>query len=65
MEDRDRFRGLYLLEWDEAEARAKAHDLCLEQTVECRQRSSPRVHPGPVVGRLEAFDVRIGARTGR
>jgi ribulose-bisphosphate carboxylase large chain len=57
MEDRDRFAAWYLLSGDEAEARAKAHDLCLEQTVECPAEILPAGFiPDQVVGRLEAFE---------
>jgi ribulose-bisphosphate carboxylase large chain len=54
--DCDRFAAWYLLTGDEAEARSKAEDLCLEQTVECPQEILPAGFiPDQVVGRLETF----------
>ena len=54
--DCDRFAAWYLLRGDEAEARAKAADLCLEQTVECPAAILPEGFiKDQVVGHLEAF----------
>jgi ribulose-bisphosphate carboxylase large chain len=52
----DRFLVRYRLTGDEIEARAKAADLCLEQTVECPADILPRGFiPDQVVGRLESL----------
>jgi len=57
MEDRDRFAAWYCFTGDEAEARAKAKDLCLEQTVECPAEILPAGFiPDQVVGRVEALE---------
>lgn len=57
MEDRDRFAVWYRFTGDEAEARSKANDLCLEQTVECPADILPAGFiPDQVVGRVEAFE---------
>lgn len=52
----DRFLVRYRLTGDESEARAKAADLCLEQTVECPADILPKGFiPDHVVGRLESL----------
>jgi len=52
----DRFFVRYRLTGDETEARAKAADLCLEQTVECPADILPKGFiPDQVVGRLESL----------
>ena len=51
-----RFFVRYRLTGDESEARAKAADLCLEQTVECPADILPKGFiPDEVVGRLESL----------
>jgi ribulose-bisphosphate carboxylase large chain len=55
-ETSDRFSVRYRLTGDETEARAKAADLCLEQTVECPADILPNGFiPEQVVGRLESL----------
>jgi ribulose-bisphosphate carboxylase large chain len=55
-ETSDRFLVRYRLTGDETEARAKAADLCLEQTVECPADILPKGFiPEQVVGRLESL----------
>jgi ribulose-bisphosphate carboxylase large chain len=55
--DCDRFAAWYLLTGDEAKARSKAEDLCLEQTVECPEEILPAGFiRDRVVGRLEALE---------
>jgi len=55
-ETSDRFSVRYRLTGDETEARAKAADLCLEQTVECSADILPNGFiPEQVVGRLESL----------
>ncbi|MCL4458859.1 MAG: RuBisCO large subunit C-terminal-like domain-containing protein [Chloroflexi bacterium] len=53
----ERFRVVYRLTGDESDARAKAEDICLEQTVEF---PSDLVPAGPIrdhiVGRIESFE---------
>jgi ribulose-bisphosphate carboxylase large chain len=52
-DDCDRFAAWYRLTGDEAEARGKAEDLCLEQTVECPADILPKGFiPDQVVGHL-------------
>lgn len=55
----DRFRVTYLIYGEEAEARSKAWDICLEQTVEFPEELVPegmiRDH---IVGRIEAFEMQ-------
>jgi ribulose-bisphosphate carboxylase large chain len=55
-ETSDRFLVRYRLTGDETEARARAADLCLEQTVECPAEILPKGFiPDEVVGRLESL----------
>ena len=63
--DCDRFAAWYHLTGDAAEARAKAEDLCLEETVECPEEILPKGFvQDQVVGRLEALE-RTDAGTHR
>ena len=59
----ERFRIVYRLGGTEEEARARARDICLEQTVEFPDELVPE---GPirdhVVGRLESFEPRGDGR---
>ena len=53
----DRFSVAYILSGNEAEARAKADDVCLEQTVEFPRELLPEgAILDYIVGRVEAFD---------